>query len=360
MKSRRSQNAIVIIMLCSLLVSGAYAQQNVPNLRISPQARVFQVVGFAEIEINYSRPGVKGREIWGRLVPYGLAPTPYGNAKPMPWRAGANENTTISLSHDAQINGNPLPAGTYGFHIIVQEDEWTLIFSKDHNAWGSFFYEEKNDALRLNVTPSEADHQEWLLYGFDNLTTSSCDVFLHWENLKAVFSIEFDQHKIVLDRYRDLLTFLPGFYQEAWGRAARYCMRNEINVDEAMTWIDKALSMDGGDNFNNTIVKAGLLTLKGQIQEADKLVESAIDVATEAEVNIYGYQLMGQNRLDDAIEIFEINVKRFPDSWNVYDSLAEALANKGDTKAARKYYEKALKLAPENEKARIEGVLNNL
>ena len=359
MKSKCSQNAIVMLLLF-VLVSGTYAQQNLPIVRPSPQARVFQAVGFAEIEINYSRPGVKGREIWGKLVPYGLAPTRWGNARPMPWRAGANENTTISLSHDAQINGNPLPAGTYGFHIIVQEDEWTLIFSKDHNAWGSFFYEEKNDALRINVIPSEAGHQEWLLYGFDNLTSSSCDAFLHWENLKAVFTIEFDQHEIVLDRYRELLTFMPGFYQQVWTRAARYCLQNEINPDEAITWIEKAMSLYEGDNFYNMTVKAELLTLKGQTQEGDKLLESAVEAGTEEELNAYGYQLMNRDRLDEAIEIFEINIKKFPDSWNVYDSLGEALANKGDTKGAREYYEKALTMAPEEEKARIEGILKNL
>lgn len=358
MKSGRA--LLVICALCLGLVFEAGAQQNLPNLRVSPQASVSQSVGFANVEIKYSRPGVKGREIWGTLVPYGLAPNNFGNGKPMPWRAGADENTTITLSHDAKINGSLLPAGTYGVHMLVHEDEWTIIFSKDHNAWGSFFYEEKNDALRIKAKPQEAAFQEWMEFGFDELTSSSCVAFLHWGKLKVPFEIKFDQHQIVLDTYRDLLTSAIGFNQAAWGRAARYCLQNDINLDEAMTWIDKALSMNNGNNFNNASVKAGLLTKAGKKKEADKLVEASMKTATENELNRYGYQLMGQEQIDEAIKIFKLNIKRHPDSWNVYDSLGEALVNKGNKKDGKKYYEKAYSMAPAGQKARIEGILKGL
>ncbi len=360
MKSRFSFMPMLICAFSLLLVFESFAQQNLPGIRVSPQAKVAQSVGFAEVEINYSRPGMKGREIWGQLVPYGLAPNPFGNGKPMPWRAGANENTTISISHDAKINGHPLPAGTYGLHMLVHEEERTIIFSKDHDAWGSFFYEEENDALRVKVKPLEGPDQERLSYGFDNLSAESCDAFLHWGKVKVPFTIEFDRHKIVLDTYRDLLTSAIGFNQAAWGRAAGYCAQNNTNLDEAMTWIDKALSMNGGNNFNNTAVKARLLTIKGQTEEADKLMEAAIETSTEAELNAYGYQLVGQNRLDDAIKIFKLNIKRHPEAWNTYDSMGDALANNGDKKSARKNYEKALDLAPAGQKARIEGILKGL
>ena len=347
---------ILMIGLCDQI----FAQQNLPFIRVSPQAHVYQAVSFASVEINYSRPGVKGREIYGTLVPYGLSPNAFGNGKPMPWRAGANENTTIALSHDAKVNGQDLPAGTYGLHMLVHEDEWTIIFSKDYQAWGSFFYEEANDALRIKVKPEEAPHREWLMYGFENLTDNSCDAFMHWGELKVSFTIAFDNHKIVLDTYRTQLTTLPGFNNAAWAAAARYCMQNNINLDEAMTWIDKALSMNGGQNFNNNAIKAGLLTLTGKAEEGDKLLESSIGTATEAELNTYGYQLMAQNRLDDAIKIFRLNIKNHPDSWNTYDSLGEALLNNGDKKGAKEYYEKAYEMAPSNQKARIEGILKGM
>jgi tetratricopeptide (TPR) repeat protein len=352
---------ILIILILSLFVSGSlFAQQNLPFIRVSPQAKVMQNISFATFEIDYSRPSVRDRIIYGNIVPYGLAPNAFGNGKPMPWRAGANENTTIHLSHNAKVNGNPLPAGIYGLHIIPQEEEWTIIFSKDHNAWGSFFYEEANDALRIKVVPENVSHQEWLVYRFENLSSNSADVFMHWADRQVSFKIEVDNHKIVLDTYREQLTTLPGFNQAAWGAAARYCLNNNINTDEAMKWIDKAISMNGGQNFNNLSVKAGLLSLEGKKEEGDKLLETAKENATEAELNMYGYQLMGQNRLDDALEIFKLNIEKHPESWNTYDSYGEALTNKGDNKGAREYYSKALEMAPEAQKARIEEILKEL
>lgn len=347
-----------VLMLC---FGSLMAQQNVDFIRVSPQASVSQAVGFANVSIDYSCPGVKGRTIYGELVPYGLAPNAFGNGKPMPWRAGANENTVISLSHDAKINGNPIKAGKYGLHMIVHEDEWTIIFSNDWQSWGSFFYEESRDALRIKVKPQQVPQREWLMYGFENLSLGSCDAFLHWGELKVSFSIEFDQHKITLDHYRTQLKTLPGFNEAAWRGAAQYCLNNDVNLDEGMQWIDKALSMNNGQNFNNVATKAGLLTKLGKKDEADKLIETSIQTATEAEINAYGYQLMlQQNNLEEAIRIFKLNVKKFPDAWNVYDSLGEALKNNGDLAGAKKNYEIAYEKAPQNQKARIEGILKGL
>ncbi len=360
MSTKRFSRLLMGVLLILSMALPTFAQQTLPFIRVSPQAKVSQSIGFANIEIAYSRPGVKDREIWGKLVPYGLAPNPFGNGKSMPWRAGADENTTITLSHDAKINGNPLAAGKYGLHILVYEEEWTVIFSKDSDAWGSFFYEEINDALRIKIKPQEGEYREWLMYGFENLTPGSCDVFLSWGKVKTSFNIAFDRHAIVLDTYRKNLTTLPGFNQAAWATAARYCMQNNINTEEAMVWIDKALGMNGGQNFNNHTIKAGLLSLQGKKEEGDKLLESSMNAATEAELNIYGYQLMNQNQLDEAITIFRLNIKNHPDSWNTYDSLGEALNNKGDKEGARANYEKAYEMAPTNQKARIEGILKNL
>ncbi len=360
MLSRRPTFLITAFLISLLFAGQIFAQQNLPFIRVSPQAKVVQNISFATVEIDYSRPGVKGREIYGQLVPYGLAPNAFGNGKPMPWRAGANENTTISLSHDLKINGSPLPSGIYGLHMIVQEEEWTLIFNKDYQAWGSFFYEESHDVLRIKVKSQKAPLREWLMYGFENLSANSCDVFMHWGELKVSFKIEVDNHKIILDTYRTQLTTLPGFNQAAWAAAARYCLNNKINTDEAMTWIEKALSMNGGQNFTNTAVKAGLLKLEGKKEEGDQLIASAMETATEAELNTYGYQLMGQNRLDEAIEIFGLIIKKHPDSWNAYDSYGEALTNKGDKKGAKEYYEKAYEMAPPQQKGRIEGILKGL
>jgi len=357
---RNSFRFLIASALVCFLAVQTMAQQNVSLVPVSPKAMVVQHIGFAKVKINYSRPGVKGREVYGKLVPYGLAPNAFGNGKPMPWRVGADENTTIYLSNDAEINGNKLTAGIYSIHMIVYEDEWTIIFNTDHDAWGSYFYKEENDALRIKVRPEEEGHLEWLQFGFENLTPSSADVYMHWGKKKVTFDVSFEQHESVLDKYRKELTNLPGFNQAAWANAARYCLRNEVNVEEAMAWVEKALSMNGGNNFNNLSVKAGLLGLQGKNDEGDKLLESSMDLATENELNNYGYQIMNQDRLDDAIKIFKLNIKRHPDSFNVYDSLGEALAKKGDKKGAKENYEIAYDKAPANQKARIEGILKGL
>jgi hypothetical protein len=166
------------------------AQQN-DKPRPSPKASVFQEIGIdTDITIAFSRPGVKGRKIWGELVPFGLAPgNQYSKNNPYPWRGGANENTTIDFSKDVMVEGNKLPAGKYGLHFIPSEKEWTIIFSKNSTLWGSYQYTKEEDALRVTVKALKAPFQEWLTYGFDNLTDSSAIAFLHWEELKVPLKI---------------------------------------------------------------------------------------------------------------------------------------------------------------------------
>jgi hypothetical protein len=185
----------LVLSLAFLLVlpSAAYAQGN--QVRPSLKASVTQRLGTdADITIEYSRPGVKGRKIWGALVPYGMAPgSQYSKNKPFPWRAGANENTTIEFKKDVLIEGKPLPAGKYGIHMVPSEKDWIIIFSKNSSAWGSFTYSQEEDALRVTVTPVKAAHQEWLIYGFEDLAGTSATAYLHWEQLKVPFKIKLAQ-----------------------------------------------------------------------------------------------------------------------------------------------------------------------
>jgi hypothetical protein len=181
--------SVLSLALLAALTSLGFGQE--AEIRPSLMAGVRQTLGTdTVVTIAYSRPGVKGRKIWGGLVPYGLAP---GNAdsgdKPFPWRAGANENTTIEFNRDLLIEGKPLPAGKYGIHMIPSEKDWIIIFSKDNSAWGSFTYDPAKDALRVTVTPVKAPFQEWLVYGFDDLAGTSATAFLHWEQLKVPFKI---------------------------------------------------------------------------------------------------------------------------------------------------------------------------
>ena len=180
----------LILSFLLILPSATFAQGN--KVPLSLKASVMQRLGVdTDITIEYSRPGVKGRKIWGELVPYGLAPgIKYSNNKPFPWRAGANKNTTIEFSKDVLIEGNKLPAGKYGIHMIPSEKDWIIIFSKNNSAHGSYSYNQEEDALRVTVTPAEALHQEWMMFGFDNLAGTSATASLRWEKLKVPFKIE--------------------------------------------------------------------------------------------------------------------------------------------------------------------------
>jgi len=168
-----------VILATSTIGLWVMAQDGV---RESQAAAVWQKIGNTEINITYSRPGVKGRKIWGDLVPWG--------EDPYPWRVGANENTTISFSTDVHVEGQTLPAGKYGLHMAPGRDQWTIIFSKVNDAWGSFSYKKANDALRVVVSPREASFVEWLRFDIDDLGESKATVSLRWEKVRVPFLIE--------------------------------------------------------------------------------------------------------------------------------------------------------------------------
>jgi len=184
---------VLILTVLLVLPCTISAQEN--KVPASLKASVTQRLGVdTDVTIEYSRPGVKGRKIWGDLVPYGMAPgNKYSKNNPYPWRAGANENTTIEFKKDVLVEGKPLPAGKYGLHMIPSEKDWTIIFSKNNSAWGSFSYNQAEDALRVTVTPVKAPQQEWLMYGFDELAGTSATAYLQWELLKVPFKIKLAQ-----------------------------------------------------------------------------------------------------------------------------------------------------------------------
>lgn len=172
----------LLIMLILLGITGCeQSEEEKPQIRVSPKAEVMQTVGLTEVKIDYGRPGVKGRVIWGELVPYDKV-----------WRAGANEATKFTFSSDVLINGNPLKAGSYSFFAIPGTDEWTLIFNKVADQWGAFEYNESEDALRIKVTPVQNDFQEWLTFSITRVSDTTAEIKLEWENLKVPFQLDVD------------------------------------------------------------------------------------------------------------------------------------------------------------------------
>ena len=344
------RNLCVLSLLgAALLTAPAPAQQTLPAPQASPAASVNQTVGIAELSVSYHRPGIKGRQIWGALVPYGEV-----------WRAGANENTTFTTSHSIFVEGKPLSAGTYGLHMIPRTDRWTIIFSSNSTSWGSYFYDEREDALRVEVVPEAAPQTEWLAYQFEELTDSSAVLTLRWERLRVPIRVTMDTEGHVIANARDAyLRGLAGFSWQGYQQAADYCLRHNRNLEEALRWVERSIEIS--ETFTNLRTKAGILDALGRSSEADALRSRSLTLATEAEVNALGYQLLGQNRVNDALEMFRLNVVRYPNSWNVYDSLAEGLERAGDIEGAIINYRQALALVSNPaQKARIQETLNRL
>ena len=350
MNQDRSWIAIAVLLLpIALLPSRAFAQA--PGLttpQVSPEASVSQTLGLTELAVSYHRPAANGRVVWGTLVPYGQV-----------WRAGANQNTTVSFSTPVTVNGTPLAAGKYGLHMIPTTGDWTVIFSKESGAWGSFSYDEKEDAARVTVKPEAAPQQERLGYTFDEPTADSVVLAMRWEKIRVPLAIRIDVGRTVLENYKAQLRGLPRFGWQGWNQAANWAAQNSIDLDDATAWADRSIGMNR--NFTNLRTKALVLTKKGDAAGADALTKEALSIATEVEVNAYGYQLMGQQKVDEAIAMFEKNVKDHPTSWNAYDSLGEAYGVKGDRKKALDNYTKAMNLTTVDiQKTRIAATIEQL
>jgi tetratricopeptide (TPR) repeat protein len=356
-----------------MVATGAVAQTGLtlPPSGDNQKASVIQSIGLVEVRIDYSSPDVTGPDgadrtgkIWGALVPWGMQNLGFGTAKESPWRAGANENTVLTVSHDVLVEGKPLAAGSYGVHMAPQPEEWTIIFSRNSSSWGSFFYDPAEDALRVTVKPEAAEFREWLTYDFIDREPTKATVALHWEKLRVPFTIEVPNSvDLYVENLRNELRGPSGFGWQGWNQAANYLLQNDKNLEEALAWADAAISRPfvGQENFATLQTKALILTKLGRGQEADPVIAKLLETGNENQINNLGYGFLNQlENVDRAIAIFEKNVAAHPESWNTHDSLAEALAVKGDKAKAREHYQHALSMAPENQKKRIEGILATL
>jgi Protein of unknown function (DUF2911) len=314
----------------------------------SPRASVGQTVGLTEVTITYDRPAVDGREIWGKLVPFDSV-----------WRAGANENTVITFSSPVTVGGQDVPAGRYGLHMIPTAREWTVILSRQANAWGSFSYDPKEDLIRVTATPVPSEPQERLVYTLDTPGADSVIATLRWEKLAVPFTIKVNSTQVVVDSLRQQLRGLQRFFWQPWSQAAAWCNANDVNLAEAADWAQRSIAIQ--ENFTNLRVKAALQEKQGDAAGAEALRRRSFQVATEGDMNTYGYQLLGAGQTDSAIAVFRKNAKDYPKSWNTYDSLGEALAKKGDKKRAIEAYTKARAMTQdETQKRRIDGILAGL
>jgi hypothetical protein len=334
-----------------------------PGLTLPPsgknqKAAVTQFIGPVKITIEYSSPAVHGPDgkdrrgqIWGKLVPYGLTNLGFGNGKPDPWRAGANENTVFETSNEVMIEGQPLPAGRYGLHMIADPEEWTIIFSKDSREWGSFFYDDKSDALRVKVKPHKHEYREWLTYEFTERRPEKATAELQWEELAVPWTVAVKDIKdIYISRLREDLANQPGFFYQGYLTAAQFCVQAAC-LDQALEWTNAAISMPfiGQKNFDTLSAKAQVLTKMGRGDEAKALMQEAMKdpTTTSLQIHMYGRQLLTEKHLKEAVEVFQYNAKRNGDAWPVHVGLARAYVATGENQKALDHAKKALAQAPD-------------
>ncbi|HUP65092.1 MAG TPA: DUF2911 domain-containing protein [Thermoanaerobaculia bacterium] len=245
------------VLVLSLLAIPASAQLELP--RASPKASVSQTIGTTEITIEYHRPGVKQRTIWGGLVPWDRT-----------WRMGANEATTITFSDPVRVEGSEVPAGTYSFFAIPGRDRWTLILNKDPEQFGAFGYDQGKDQLRVNVTPVASPQSEWMRFTIDPVTPATAVVNLEWEKLRVPMRVEVDVPQIVwADVDRAMIS--------TWDQAAAWALESGERMDQGLVWIDQSLSR--GENLFNLWTKARLLQKLGRSREAVPVMEKSLSLA---------------------------------------------------------------------------------
>jgi tetratricopeptide (TPR) repeat protein len=340
-------STVLLLIPCSpaQTATGETLMLNLP--RTSQHAVVTQRIGLTDITINYHRPLANGRQIWGKIVPYGQV-----------WRAGANENTTITFTDPVTIEGQALDKGTYGLHMIPGENQWVVIFSKDSASWGSFNYKQADDALRVTVKPQTTDLHDALAYDFDDMKPDATVVTMRWDKVAVPFKVHVDVNAVVTANIHKQLYGLNQYYWEGWDDAAGYFLANKINLDEALKYED--LSIQNEERYDNLMSKSKILEAMGRQQDANTFRAQALDKANPLQLYVYGRQLQGDKKPDEAMAIYRSNAKKFPDSWTSHLGLARVYSAQGDFDNAVKEGKLSLVGAPDANKSALEGLVKRL
>jgi tetratricopeptide (TPR) repeat protein len=351
-------------MLVASLFAGVAARAQFSGPTLPPsganqKASVSQWLGMVEVNITYNSPDVhapngddRTGKIWGQLVPYGMQNLGFGTCQECPWRAGANQNTVFAVSHDVKIQGQPLAAGSYGLHIVPEEEgDWTIIFSNNSTSWGSFTYDAAEDALRVKATPEEHPYTEWLTYEFTDRQLTEATARMSWENLSLPWTITADNMTdLYIEAIRNDLRDTAGFTWMGYNAAALYAVGEETNLEEALTWAEQAVGAPfiGSENFTTLNTLSQLQAANGMNEEAEKTLESAIHhtTATPTQIHQAARSYIGQGNAEKAMEIFQFNFDTNKDQWPVDIGMARGLSALGRVDEAVPYLENAVATAP--------------
>jgi tetratricopeptide (TPR) repeat protein len=362
--------ALVLCLSRVNLAAQELSELALPPNGMNPKAEVSQWIGLVKVTIAYHSPNVHGPagrdrtgHIWGELVKYGMFDDGFGPSTAAPWRAGANETTTVSFSHPVKIGGRDLAAGTYGLFLEIQPaGPWAWILSTQVG-WGAYQYDSKYDVVRVTTTPETAPYTEYLTYGFDDRRLESAVAFLQWEKQRVAFKIDVPNSlQLYVEQMRKDLLGWPGFNYQNWQNAAQFCADHQINLDEALVWVEKAINepfrnaAQGRKDFSTLKTKADVLHALGREREADGVMDEAVARADAPIIGIhqYGTSLIAAGRKDKAMTIFRLNRQRHPDEKFVtYVGLARGYTALGDTRNAIANWEIAIKNIPESQKMNL-------
>ena len=346
--SKATLRGFLFCLLMAALSVASPAQSFVLDLPLpSQRAEVSQRIGITDIAISYHRPEVNDRKIWDGLVPYGKV-----------WRAGANENTTITFSDPVMIEGKPLDKGTYGLHMIPNADEWTVIFSKNSTSWGSFTYDQAEDALRVNVKPMVADMHNALTYDFDQLKPDSAVVELEWEKLAVPFKVSVNVHDVVQASLKKQLRNLSQYTWMSWDDAADYLLAEKVAFDDALVYANK--SIENEDRYENEMSKSKILAALNRKDEAATAEKKALELASPLQIHLYARGLQAEKRNEEAFAIFRENAKKHPDQWFVHTGLARIYSSQGKFDDGAKEMKLAMAAAPDTQKSYLDGLEKKL
>ena len=369
---RRSFIAVLAILFPLVLAAQAIT---LPPSGDNQKSSVTQHIGPVVVTIDYSSPDVhapngddRRGKIWGTDVAhYGFRDEAFGTCTECPWRAGANENTVFTVSHDVKIEGQPLPAGSYGLHLAVAKEgePWTLILTKNHTSWGAFFYDPKDDALRVPVRPAKSEYHEWLTYEFTDRKPDQATAALKWEDIQVPWTIKVDDiASVYIAEIRNELHTAPGFDWQNWVAAAQYALQNK-RPNDALEFAEAAVNrvFVATENFQTLNTLAMAQEAVGKTAEAQATREKAINHRTAGPIEIhqYGRQLLNQGKKEEALRVWELNAKRYPNQWPVNVGLARGYSANGRYKDALKYAKLAVAQAPdEGNKRSLEAGIKKL
>ena len=350
-----------LALAAAMLASPVAAQYiSLPPSGDNQKTTITQHIGPVQVTVDYSSPDVHAPDgtdrrgkIWGTEVAHhGLVNLGYGTCTECPWRAGANENTTVTVSHDVKVEGQPLPAGRYGLHMILAPGEATVIFSKDADSWGSYFYDPANDALRVNVKTKSSDYSEWLTYEFTDRRPDRAVLELQWEELAIPMTISVDNPDAIwLARIRQQVKGAASGNASALADAARFALTRRIALDEAERWADRSVNHPwaGQATWQNLSLLARLQEANGKTTEAKATWDRAFSNGTATPIDLHrrGRELQQEGRAQEAIAVYELNAKRHGAVWPTNVGLMRAWSARGNLKRAAEFGRKALAQAPD-------------